>query len=73
MHPITTLLTIDIRRSGFFRDLHGQIIEFGALAPETINRITFAKDTGLALWKRDGDGLEPPPYWADEKGQIHTT
>lgn len=71
MHPITTLLTIDVRRSGIFRDLDGQIIEFGALAPQTVNRVAFAKDTGLALWKRHGDGLEPPPYWRDNDGNVH--
>jgi hypothetical protein len=27
--------------------------------------------SALAIWRDDGEGEEPPPYWMDVDGKIH--
>ncbi len=64
-------MIIDPRKASQCRTYRGETINFASLPGEVRDDIIFIDDTGLAVWRRSGEGHEPPPYWVDENGDIH--
>lgn len=68
---MTTQPTISSARANQCRLSFGLSRPYSSLPAPLRSQIVFDDDSGLAVWRTEGDGHEPPPYWADEKGRIH--
>lgn len=68
---MTTLPAILSERANQCRDESGFACPFASLLPFLQSQVFFDRLTGLAMWLKEGDGHEPPPYWRDENGYIH--
>ena len=64
-------MNIDQSKANQCRNSQGETLAFASLPGKVREDIIFADETGLALWRTEGDGYEPPPYWVDENGDIH--
>jgi len=61
-------------RANACRNKLGNARPFRSLPTELRNSILFTTEcdgSGSAVWMRDGEGMEPPPYWVDEQRRIH--
>lgn len=68
---MTTTPAIPSARANACRTRFGFARPFASLPISMKEKIVFDHITGLAVWRTDGDGHEPPPYWRDEGGDIH--